>query len=1365
MKYSYLILAITFFSLIQAYPVSDDKNISVHQLPIMDDLPSNSIYRLIQDKEGYMWFGTQDGLCRYDGYQTKVFRSDINNTSLLTSNHITSLSEDIKERIWIGTDDGLNILDKSTYSISPHPDTLLRGKEIYTIQSASDSTIWVGYNGGIRHYNIDLTLQDEFATNSSSANSIPLANANHIYEDSYQNIWVLLWEKGLYKFNKENKQFIKYPEIGRHNNPFNIFQDDQNNYWIGTWDEGLYHFNPNNINTNTYHKISLPKWSYNDSRFYSFAQDGHNNYIWAMSLSGLTTFRYDDQGQVVVVDTKEALKNTNNIFSQIITDKSGNLWIGAFSEGVFKIDFDKVKIRNFPSGLLNNRSNIAPSFTNICVDNEDQVWFNQNRLGLFMYSPQTQSIHDIEELNATVYKHELLSIKHINFIYSLNEVWISNDFNDKIVRFKKNGFKIQLINDYDLSKVKDNPGTALVIFEDNHSNVWIGTETSLFVKFANNDSITLVKENIGRILSITQDINNTIWLGTNDNAILKLAFPTGTPNQITDSIISPLQYKSIDKHIQSVAADKSGILWFGTKEGHLIAYNILNKTFSNRTLDCGLNGEAILDIITDKYNNVWVMTYKKVIEYNPQNNASYSYTKDDGMQINSHLVGSYFKTKDEKHIYIGGNRGYSRFSSSERLLAAPQQTDVKITDIRIQNESIFNNQHSSVYDNKTKTLTLYPSDKNVELHFSTLTYDSPNKIRYAYKLDGIDKDWIETKGDRLFAVYNQLNKGTYNFWVKSTDLHNLWSNKVTMLTIIREPAFYETNLAIMIYIVLIAISIYMLFNVMIGRVKLRNKIKMAEFEKNKTEELTQTKLKYFTNISHDLLTPLTIISCLIDDLETTSPQKYSQFTIMRSNVARLKRLLEQILDFRRIESGNMKLNITQSEITSFINDICYNHFLPILSKKKIRFSFHSNPKEIYGYFDADKVDKVMFNLLSNAFKFTLTQGEISINLNEFKKNDLTFLSIKVSDTGVGIAPKDIEQVFTRFYTNKTLKSGDTHGIGLSLCKDLIELHHGNISVESILGKGTTFTIQIPIDKNSYSNNEIAFNTMLGVEQNDKYSNENESEITPIESDNNFSTSLLRNVNILIVDDNQELLNLMKQMLSRNYHILTATNGIEALESVKANNIDIIVSDVMMPEMDGIELCRNLKGDIESSHISVILLTAKNSINDRIECYNAGADAYISKPFEMGVLQARINNFITNKQSKQQEFKATPEINISQLENHTMDEQFLNHTIEIIEKHIAKTEFDVNQFAEELNLSKSTLYRKIKTLTGLSPVEFIRNIKLKHASEMLKNTTTSISEVAYAVGFSDPKYFSSCFKTEFNITPSEYQRKQLKDKPQ
>lgn len=704
-------------------------------------------------------------------------------------------------------------------------------------------------------------------------------------------------------------------------------------------------------------------------------------------------------------------------------------------------------------------------------------------------------------------------------------------------------------------------------------------------------------------------------------------------------------------------------------------------------------------------------------------------------------------------MLYGGNRGITAFTPYERLSEHPQNIKTMIADVKIDGMSALLEKNNNRFDLSNQSIILNSGDKNIEIDFSSLNYAFPDKIKYAYKMEGVDDNWVYVKGDRQFAFYNQLPKGKRTFYLKATDVNGLWSEYISKISVYKQPAFYETWWAYTLYAVFIIICIYLFYRRMQKRMQLRHELKIAQIDREKSEELVQTKLRYFTNISHDLLTPLTIITCLVDDAELISGERIPQLNMIRSNVNKLKRLLQQILDFRKVESGNMKLSLSQGDIIPFVSDVCSVNFAPLMKKKKQTFVFSVEEETLIACFDADKVDKIVSNLLSNACKHTDAGGEIKLMMKSYQVSGHRRLCIQVSDTGEGIASEELENIFARFYTAHKKDGSESNGIGLSLTKDLVELHHGSIKVESELGKGSIFTVDFPIDKDSYKENEFAVEKVK--EKKDEVILDgvdlDESEETEM------GTHQTNEHHLLLVEDNEELLYLMKRILSRNYHVLIAKNGIEALEIVKENEIDIVISDVMMPEMDGLELCRNLKSDLETSHISVILLTAKNTVEDRVECYNAGADGYIAKPFELKILEARINNFINHKRSKQEEFRSNADAQIDALETSVVDKEFFDKVFSVVETNISEGDFGVVQLADALAVSKSSLYRKMKVATGLSPIEFIRNIRLKHGSQLLKNRSISVAEVAYECGFSNPKYFAICFKDEFGVTPKEYQK--------
>ena len=948
------------------------------------------------------------------------------------------------------------------------------------------------------------------------------------------------------------------------------------------------------------------------------------------------------------------------------------------------------------------------------------------------------------------------NLRNISCIISvplLNEIWLGSEYYPEIYRVKKEKDRIELLGTLNLSNYADNPGFPRIFYEDSKHNLWVVTTKGILVKPEKEKNLQDTKFPSMDITGIGEGKDGTLWIGTRKqgvyNAIVSsnLTFEKkGLKNLTTQTD------KLVSDNIGAICIDDNGLVWMGSLDGDVFTYDPRTKKVENLSNMFDMLEEGIFNIITDQLGHIWISTNKRVIEYDPKNGGIMDYSTMDDVMVNSFMPNSYLKTRSGKILY-GGNKGISVFTPYEHLSDNPRRIRSMVADVKIDGVSSLLEKDNQRFNLRSQTISFDAGDKNIEIDFSSLNYAFPDKIKYAYKMEGVDDDWVYVRGDRQFAFYNQLPKGKRTFYLKTTDTNGLWSNYIAEIQVSKEPAFYETWWAYMFYVVLVILSLYLFFRRMKRRLQLRHELRIAQIDREKSEELVQTKLRYFTNISHDLLTPLTIITCLIDDAEMTNGSRISQLSMIRSNVNKLRRLLQQILDFRKVESGNMKLSVSKSDIVSFIDDVCKVNFAPLIRKKSQTFIFSTEDKHLIAYFDRDKIDKIVSNLLSNACKYTSEGGEIKLIMKSYQEAEHTHLRIQVVDTGEGIAPGDLENIFKRFYTAHKGDESESNGIGLSLTKDLVELHHGTIEVESELTKGSTFTIYFPIDKDSYQENELITGETPVNDKKAAMIFEHED----LEKPGVVEDVQVNDNHLLLVEDNEELLYLMEKILSRQYHVLVAKNGLEALDIIKDNEIDIIISDVMMPEMDGLELCRNIKSNLETSHIPVILLTAKNTAEDRIECYNAGADGYISKPFELKILEARINNFIIYKKSKQEEFRTNVEVDIDSLETSSIDKDFLDKVVSVIESNMVKGDFDVVQLADALAVSKSTLYRKMKIATGLSPIEFIRNIRLKYGSQLLKNKSMSIAEVAYECGFSNPKYFATCFKEDFGVTPKEYQK--------
>ena len=1085
---------------------------------------------------------------------------------------------------------------------------------------------------------------------------------------------------------------------------------------------------------------------------FSITQDDKYGYIWIVSTQGLYALQKRPGNIINTVDISHISSKLNNIFSEIVKDKSGNLWIAAFNEGVSMIDLNKPLVQNYSFPVIREKTGFVTNIKNIYEDKEGDLWIDQNRWGIGIYNPDSNKLLFYKDIPSLKNITNLRNVSCITSAPLLNEIWLGSEYYPEIYRVKKDK-EIELLGTLKLTDYVDNSGFPRLFYTDSNHNLWVGTTKGILVKPANEKILQDAKFPFVDIIGIGEGKDGSLWISTRKQGVYNAKISSDLT--LEEKNLRNLKTHAegvISDNIGAICVDDNGLVWMGSQDGDVFTYDPQTNKVENLSDMFDMLEEGIFNIITDQLGHIWISTNKRVIEYDPKNGGIMDYSTMDDVMVNSFMPNSYLKTRSGKILY-GGNKGISVFTPYEHLSDNPRRIRTMVTDVKIDGVSSLLEKDNQRFNLRSQTISFDAGDKNIEIDFSSLNYAFPDKIKYAYKMEGVDDDWVYVRGDRQFAFYNQLPKGKRTFYLKTTDTNGLWSNYIAEIQVSKEPAFYETWWAYMFYVVLVILSLYLFYRRMKRRLQLRHELKIAQIDREKSEELVQTKLRYFTNISHDLLTPLTIITCLIDDAEMTNGSRISQLSMIRSNVNKLRRLLQQILDFRKVESGNMKLSVSKSDIVSFIDDVCKVNFAPLIRKKSQTFTFSTEDKHLIAYFDRDKIDKIVSNLLSNACKYTSEGGEIKLIMKSYQNAEHTHLRIQVVDTGEGIAPDDLENIFERFYTANKGDESESNGIGLSLTKDLVELHHGTIEVESELTKGSTFTVDFPIDKDSYQENELITGE---TSVNDKkaamiFEHEDLDESGVVED------AQTNDNHLLLVEDNEELLYLMEKILSRQYHVLVAKNGLEALDIIKDNEIDIIISDVMMPEMDGLELCRNIKSNLETSHIPVILLTAKNTAEDRIECYNAGADGYISKPFELKILEARINNFIIHKKSKQEEFRTNVEVDIDSLETSSIDKDFLDKVVSVIKSNMAEGDFDVVQLADALAVSKSSLYRKMKIATGLSPIEFIRNIRLKHGSQLLKNKSMSIAEVAYECGFSNPKYFATCFKEDFGVTPKEYQK--------
>ena len=1221
-------------------------------------------------------------------------------------------------------------------------------------------------------------------------------------------------------------------QIGSQDNPFSIQQLAKNQYLVSKWGDGLYQVSMSKNRQVTVSPIAVDGYkaerlkvvygiailrqehqaSFQKPLFCLIGEHG----LYIAQMEGSVLHSLDDSPFTDII---------GSYVNKVNCDNNGNVWVSGSYRGLFRICLENQSWHEYPMYSLAAMISSEPELNTLYADSKKNLWFGESMLGLGVQTSDGQVCRwkDIPALSGI---SDLKDIVYMGSVPSADdEVWVAPRYGAQIYRLKCNGGAIQMLGRLDCKS--SHHGNILNFTEDSHRNLWIATDRGIVVRTPSG-RLQELKNTPSDVNSIAFSSAGKAWVASAGNGLKVLSFHSASGKVVVDRMEnvdasnSPLP----TPNMAGVCYDKRhGEVWMVSTEGVLVVYSLKTKEYEDYTkhFESYINS-AVQDILMDKRGNLWIVTYNRLLKFNPDTRKVNVFSHDDGLNVLAFFKHTCSVSKAGNDIYFGG-KGGAECIDADALLYADQPSSLPIvSDVKVGGISIWMGALSDEYglDSHKRCITLDADAQNIEIDFTTCNYANPSKIIFAYKLEGVDADWNYTTSNKMYAYYNSLSKGTHKLLVKATDANGVWSKDVVTYTIYRAPAFYETWWAYTLYVLLALAILGYAFLLTQRRMKMREALRIARIEKQKEEELTQSKLRYFTNVSHDFLTPITVISCIIDDMKMTSSANSVSLDRIRVNLLKLKQLIQQVLDFRKMENGKMHLEVSEGDLVAFVRQLCNNSFLPMMQKKGLDFEFASPLTPVMGYFDKDKLEKMITNLFSNAYKYT-EQGKITVALE--RQDNWVVLIVK--DTGKGMTEDAAKHIFERFYTVNEQRS-DSNGIGLSLVKELVTLHHAKIQVDSTLGEGTTFTIVLPINCESYGDDEMAkhenevdklelqlpkgktiedilkeeaegqsLSNLPGTDAFD--ANREEGELASVD------TTQADDKHLLIVEDNAELRSLMVRIFARYHQVDSAEHGAEALKKIQENEPDIIISDVMMPVMDGLELCRKLKNDINTSHIPLILLTARNTPEDRVECYEAGADGYIAKPFELPVLKARIENFLRLRQERQEIFRTTlvksaesssssfavgtenmganaeslsirPVIDeklkmermdseqkaesaagLDQLKMSVLDKKVLDKALALIDEHLNDESFDVNQMADAMFMSKSSLYRKIKSLTGLSPVEFIRNIRLKRAYQMLQDEEKTITNVAYACGFSTPRYFSTCFKNEFGVTPTELKK--------
>jgi signal transduction histidine kinase/ligand-binding sensor domain-containing protein/DNA-binding response OmpR family regulator len=1360
-------------------------NYKFRRLDITNGLSNNQIRCICVDKKGFAWFGTINGLNRFDGNTFKIYKNSPADTLSLPFNSVYRICEDYKGCLWMwGADNVLTIYNPEDETFNNdhevfHQNLPVSKNYISGMAVDRDSNMWISNNQlGVYHFSTKTKKITHLFNSQGNSQTIESNKITGISLDSRQNVW-LVNNKGV--LEKINPQSFKVTErVALSNMPsgydsqmLNLYIDKDDDIWIYAQnnDNGVFYYS-SHTKRQLWLNAKTSPYKLTSNIITGVSQD-ENGLIWLSTDHGGINLLDKQTFSITVLQTEQGVSNSlgQNSITSMFKDRNGIMWIGTFKNGVSYYHpslFQFKLFRNDPLIAGGLPSNDIDCFAE---DASGNLWIGTNGNGLVYYNRQTN--------NFKTYQHNPSDPNSISndIIVNLcmdseNRLWIGTYYGG-LNMFDGLRFKRFLHNPADPKTIADN--RIWHIHEDANHQIWIATlgggmdmydvRADRFTHYKSGDVNSIHSD---FVLAIGEDKLGNLLIGTSGGLDIlnpstgRFTFYTNQPadkNRLSNSVVL------------SALQDKRGWIWVGTRNG-LNCFDSRTKKFRHFFVEDGLPDNTIISIQEDGEGTLWMSTLNgisnlKVIEGSEPMNCKVRIRNFDlmdglqGKEFNEHA--GYKNRRGE--ILFGGPNGFNIFNP--RTIKDTQfEPVVALTALRLQNRTLNINEEvdgrviltKSI--NEIKELKLNHNQNVFSIEFSALHFLHPEKMKYKYKLDGFNSDWIVTDVTNRQATYTNLNPGNYVFRVVCTDVDGSWQEQETTLSIEVIPPYYATRWAFVFYFAILTVLIFTLIRIIVRREHLKFQRNQEKLEHQRMHELDNMKIRFFTNVSHEFRTPLTLILTPLDKLisKAGDSDTRNQLELIQRNGKRLLNLVNQLLDFRKMEVQNIQVNLAYNNIIDFIKETA-SSFTDLSESKNIDFIFQTSVNELFTWFDSDKIEKVIFNLLNNAFKFTPQNGRIAVNVSIIKSNVVgkdDVIEIKVSDSGIGIAKDKQESIFERFFqveSNGTLMNQGS-GIGLSLTLEFVKLHKGTVTVESEPEKGSVFIIQLPlltqdeayeIDNNATTHHLHAQQNAAKAEVADGHESD-KSENKPV---------------VLIVEDNEDLRFYLKENLKHTYQILEAANGKQALDCIAQKQPTLIVSDIMMPEMDGLELCKQLKTDSNTSHIPIVLLTARTTHDQKIEGLEIGADEYITKPFSYELLELRIRKLIEQRKKLQQSLHLHYEIKPGEIGVTSLDEKFIQKALDIVEKNISNTDYSVERMSRDMGVSRGHLYNKIMALTGKTPIEFIRIMRLKRAAQLLGKSQLTVSEIAFEVGFNDPKYFSKYFKEEFNLSPSEYAKKVMK----
>ena len=1360
-----------------------------------DGLPQNSVLAIHQDQLGFIWMGTDDGLARYDGYQFRVFRHEPGDSLSLNNNVIRAIISDPSGQLWIGTEGGgVSIFDPIREKFSPiylneNFPIILKDGKVSSMLLANDQSIWISTNGGgVISIKIDFESSSDWKVKSEGIKIRHFHNKNSnlkdnkvwsLFQDNEGRIWAGTQEKGAFVFENEIWTPVTLPIAPQTPQSVKVFYEDRlGRLWIGTEKSGLY---IKSKSQKDFVEVNLPKAGSDpqqkDLNVTSFIEDEQGN-VWVGTLGRGLFIQQLDGGQVLHYEDEPNNPyslNGNSVYT-IYRDSAGSIWLGMYSgEGLNKVSPNQQQFEHYRYDPSLKKGLSGKMVKSILKDKNGNLWIGIFNGGLNYLAPNSDIFRYL-----FAGEEGILSHNHVQSIFqrSNGEIWIGTDGGGITVydpASNRYWYFRQGPGEYDLSK-----NEVWSITEDSQGAIWIGTANggglNRFDPYSGKIKKFFHKENdpntipFNDVRSLLVDSKENLWIGTYGGGLSKMELKTGRFAHFNSD--SQSGHKISHSIITCILEDKKGYIWVGTFGGGLNRINPLDGTVKIFREKDGLPSDVVKAILEDTSGQLWISTVNGLSSMDPINFTFKNYHEDDGLQSDEFNLGAAFKD-DSGKLYFGGINGFNAFFPERvkpyQTPKAPILTELRILNqVALPNKLILNKPVISQSISYVREIKLDDLHNSFELEFSSLEYLSQEKIRYYYKLEGYDPEWIETDSKRRFANYANLEPGKYNFLLKSSYEGDVSFSPINQFRLIVLPPWYRSSWAFVIYFILLLFLAYLIKSFVSWRIRLRNDLKFERLEKQKQEEINQLKLRFFTNISHELRTPLMLINSPLDQLvkyKELPETVRNQLDSIHANASRLLRLINQLLDFRKQETGHLQLSVKPVNLFNFLS-VIKKSFDVVAEQKQIKFDlkFETELSEQL-WIDPDQMEKVFFNLIYNSFKFTPEGGTIQIFVESgnipSKENgkQLDGVVIRIKDTGEGIPEDQLELVFDRFFQVKNHRASAQigTGIGLALSKNLVDFHRGKITVSSKPGVETIFSVWLLKGFEHFEKHELTSTQGEDLEKEwiKEQSDHLSKELNRRKQNRNFKGDKKLKESILVVEDNPDLLELISSVLEAHFRVVIAKDGNEGLSLLIEGGISLIVSDVMMPGMDGIEFCGRVKSSLETSHIPLILLTAKTSHAHQIEGYESGADDYVTKPFQLDLLVLKIQNLLKTRRKLQNQLAQDLMFEPSRVSLSSPDEKFFEEAILIVEKYMDDGEFGVQVLVKELGLSRTLVFEKFKGLIGKTPNEFIQMIRMKRAAQLIQDGNLKINEVAFMVGFSDPKYFSKSFQKFYKVLPSKF----------